>query len=51
MKRRTVVFGHQTLDARLEIVSGLEAGDEVLVKRGKGLKEGRAATVSRVTER
>jgi HlyD family secretion protein len=51
LKRRTVGFGHQTLDARLEIISGLEAGDEVVIKRIKGLKEGRAVTVSGVSEK
>jgi len=50
LKRRTVAFGHQTLDARLEIVSGLEAGDEVVIKRVKGLKEGRAVTANGVSK-
>lgn len=50
LKRRTVAFGHQTLDARLEIVSGLEAGDAVVIKRVKGLKEGRAVTANEVSE-
>ncbi|OEJ67167.1 efflux RND transporter periplasmic adaptor subunit [Magnetovibrio blakemorei] len=51
LKRRTVGFGYQTLDARLEIISGLETGDEVVIKRVKGLKETRAVTVNEVTER
>lgn len=51
LKRRTVTFGHQTLDARLEIASGLKAGDEVVIGRAKGFEEGRAVAVRGATER
>jgi len=45
LKRRNVIFGHRTLDARLSIASGLPDGAKVLVRLPKLLKEGRSATV------
>lgn len=41
----SAVFGHRTEDARLEIVSGLAAGDQVVSAPAKGLSEGRMARV------
>ncbi len=40
-----VVFGHRTEDARLEIVSGLPEGGQVVSAPVKGLSEGRMARV------
>lgn len=45
LKRRTVEFGHRTLDAQLEITGGLVPGVEVVSKLRSGLREGRAASV------
>lgn len=41
----SAVFGHRTEDARLEIVSGLAEGDQVVSAPAKGLSEGRMARV------
>ena len=43
--RQAVRIGHQTLDARLEIISGLRDGDKAITRLIAGLKEGRAARV------
>ncbi len=45
LKRQNVIFGHQTLDARLSIKSGLPEGARVLIRLPKLLKEGRSARV------
>ncbi len=45
LRRREVSFGHRTLDARLEILSGLPEGARVLASLPSGLREGRAASV------
>jgi HlyD family secretion protein len=41
-----LVFGHRTEDARLEIVSGLPEGAQVVVAPARGLSEGRKARVT-----
>lgn len=45
LRRRKVVFGHSTLDSRLEIVDGLPAGARVVSALRPGLREGRAAKI------
>lgn len=45
LRRRKVSFGHQTLDAHLEIVEGLPPAALVVTERKPGLREGRAAQV------
>lgn len=46
LHRRKVVFGHRTLDSRLEITGGLPDGARVLSALRPGLREGRAAMVA-----
>jgi HlyD family secretion protein len=41
-----LVFGHRTEDARLEIVSGLPDGAQVVAAPVKGLSEGRRVRVT-----
>lgn len=41
-----VIFGHQTEDARVEIVSGLPEGAKVVAAPVKGLSEGRMARIT-----
>jgi HlyD family secretion protein len=43
--RQKVHFGHITLDARLEITSGLQDGDKVIIRLPAGLRENRAARI------
>jgi multidrug resistance efflux pump len=45
LRRRKVSFGHQTLDAHLEIVEGLPPAALVVTELKPGLREGRAAKV------
>lgn len=45
LQRREVVFGHRTLDSRLEITGGLPEGAHVISVLRPGLREGRAAKV------
>ncbi len=45
LQRREVVFGHRTLDSRLEITDGLPEGARVIRVLRPGLREGRAARV------
>ncbi len=45
LARRSVSFGHRTLDARLEIVAGLPNGADVVIEIHSALKEGRSARV------
>lgn len=47
LRRRDVVFGHRTLDSRLEIVGGLPDGARVLSALEAGLREGRGARAAR----
>lgn len=42
---RQVVFGHRTLDSRLEIIEGLPEGARVVSIPRPGLREGRAAKI------
>ncbi len=46
LHRRKVVFGHRTLDSRLEITGGLPDDARVLSALRPGLREGRAAMVA-----
>ncbi len=46
LHRRKVVFGHRTLNSRLEITGGLPDGARVLSALRPGLREGRAAMVA-----
>ncbi len=46
LRRREVVFGHRTLDTRLEIIGGLPNGARVVSVPRSGLREGRAAQVA-----
>ncbi len=46
LRPREGIFGHRTLDARLEILSGPPSGVQVLAALPDGLREGRAATVA-----
>ena len=41
-----LIFGHRTEDARVEVVSGLPEGAEVISSRVKGLSEGRMVRVT-----
>lgn len=43
LRRRTVLFGHQTEDARLEIVSGLPKAARPVTRVEDGFREGRRA--------
>jgi HlyD family secretion protein len=45
LHRRQVVFGHRTLDSRLEIIEGLPEGARVVSIPRPGLREGRAAKI------
>jgi HlyD family secretion protein len=45
LRRRTVTFGHRTLESRLEVVGGLPEGARVVTTLRPGLREGRAARV------
>jgi HlyD family secretion protein len=45
LRKRRVVFGHRTLDARLSILSGLDADALVVARLPKLLREGRRAIV------
>ena len=41
-----LIFGHRTEDARLEVVSGLREGAQIVAKPIKALAEGRLARVT-----
>ena len=43
---RSVTFGHQTEDARLEITGGLPEGAKVVTKLETGFREGRSARIT-----
>lgn len=49
LHRREVAFGQRTLDSRLEIVSGLPEGAQVVITLRRALREGRAATAQKET--
>ena len=51
LKRRVVLFGHRTEDARLEIIETLPAGVEVVARIDAALREGRAARATREAQR
>ncbi len=42
---RSVIFGHRTEDARLEVVGGLPKGADVVTRLDKRFREGRAARI------
>lgn len=44
LRRRRIMFGHRTLESKLEVVGGLPKGARIVVASGPGLREGRAAT-------
>ena len=46
LRQREVMFGHRTLDSRLEITDGLPEGARVVTTLRPGLREGRAAKVT-----
>ena len=46
LKRRRVLFGQRTEDARLEIKDGLPPGARVVAELGASLQEGRAARIT-----
>tara|TARA_R110002012_G_scaffold252860_1_gene431810 strand:- start:644 stop:1768 length:1125 start_codon:yes stop_codon:yes gene_type:complete len=45
LQRRDVMFGHRTLDSKLEVTDGLPQGARVITALRPGLREGRAAKV------
>jgi HlyD family secretion protein len=51
LRRRLVQFRHRTEDARLEIIGGLPENARVITRLESGLREGRAARVTRATSR
>ena len=46
LRRYSVTFGHRTADARLEIVEGLPAGVQAVIRTSAALREGRRAWVA-----
>jgi HlyD family secretion protein len=45
LRKRPVVFGHRTLDARLSVLSGLDDDARVVARLPKQLREGRRAEI------
>jgi HlyD family secretion protein len=45
LKRTSLIFGHRTEDARLQVTEGLADGEQVVITLPPGLREGRSVVV------